>query len=301
MSICLFAEVKTPYLTYFYEIMHTLFSNCAQVIIVAEQSKLTLTGFVEGSWRFLINMNAEMFKSLCCPYKKIFQLEADNNIANIFRESKDVTSIILSEHNESTSIHNFLSIETIENGTKIKYTFVYDLLYEFDIELNVNTMQFKNSWSVPSTTLNKWMKIIDKDYEDIYFNHGINVLNIKCIGDANDEINIYAYKSEFDTYNIQEQKIFSLASFARFTNYPFNVHFEPIEGTLTRLSILSYKVLCISEYGNIFNFKALLSTRKFDLSNPNYRQTMEQISHVENRLDIIRENGSLIFERDNSF
>ncbi|CAG8572942.1 9542_t:CDS:2 [Diversispora eburnea] len=284
--------------------MNTLFSNCAQVIIVAEQSKLTLTGFVEGSWRFLINMNAEMFKSLCCPYKKIFQLEADNNIANIFRESKDVTSIILSEHNESTSIHNFLSIETIENGTKIKYTFVYDLLNEFDIELNANVNLFKNSWSVPSTTLDKWVKIIDKNYEDIRFNHGVNVLNIKCINDgsdANDEINIYAYKSEFDTYNIEEQKIFSLVSFAKSTNYPFSVHFEPKEGTLTRLSILSYKVLCISEYQNIFDFKALLSTRKFNPSNPDYRQTMEQISQMENRPNIIRENGNLIFVRDDSF
>lgn len=79
---------------------------------------MTLTGFVEseGSWRFLINLHSEMFKSLCCPYKKIFQIEVDSSIANVFRESKDVTSIKLTEHSESTSIHNFLSIETIENG-----------------------------------------------------------------------------------------------------------------------------------------------------------------------------------------
>lgn len=73
----------------------------------------------------------------------------------------------------------------------MKYTFIYDSLSELGTELNASEAEFKNSWSVHLTTLEKWMKIIDKGYEDVCFIHGVNTLNIRCVGDGGNIYLIY--------------------------------------------------------------------------------------------------------------
>ncbi|CAG8780603.1 12276_t:CDS:2, partial [Acaulospora morrowiae] len=71
--------------------------------------------------------------------------------------------------------------------------------------------------------------------------------------------------------------------FVKSIDSSFDVYFEPLQGTLTRLSILSYSVLCKCEFRNVYSFKAMLSTRKFDLSDQVYSRTMRRIIRIENQ------------------
>ncbi|CAG8671208.1 2180_t:CDS:2, partial [Acaulospora morrowiae] len=206
------AEVKSEHIPNFYEIMYNVGSICPQVFIIAEHNKasLTLTGYLEVGWNFLIDLNSVMFQSINCPSKKVFRIEADSGVSRIFQESKHVTSLKIYEQ-ISSSIYNLLSFEVTENGFKTIYTIVYNSVPEFTIEINDDTSQFKNSWSVLPTVLEKWLSVTDEDHEDVYFNHGTNILNIKfTCGDDDNDFNIDVNKKDFIVYNIIEQVQFKV-------------------------------------------------------------------------------------------